>query len=91
MAGQPMPYAPNYNYPNQSAPRHRRRRASGLRVGGSSIALFLCGEVLYARYGGYQQVYEQQYAPGQGLPAQQVRECSGAALFARIASAACLL
>ncbi|CAE7377863.1 unnamed protein product, partial [Symbiodinium sp. CCMP2456] len=34
MAGQPMPYAANYNYPNQG-------------------------------YGGYQQVYEQQYAPGQ--------------------------
>jgi len=34
MAGQPMPYAANYNYANQG-------------------------------YGGYQQVYEQQYAPGQ--------------------------
>ncbi|OLP74608.1 hypothetical protein AK812_SmicGene45806 [Symbiodinium microadriaticum] len=34
MAGRPMPYAANYNYPNQG-------------------------------YGGYQQVYEQQYAPGQ--------------------------
>ncbi|CAE7248398.1 unnamed protein product [Symbiodinium necroappetens] len=46
MAGQPMPYAANYNYPNQG-------------------------------YCGYQQVYEQQYRPGQVCQSNRYENAPG--------------
>ncbi|OLP91560.1 hypothetical protein AK812_SmicGene26714 [Symbiodinium microadriaticum] len=46
MAGLPMPYAANYNYPNQG-------------------------------YGGYQQVYEQQYRPGQVCQSNRYENAPG--------------